>query len=75
MIIEETKQAWYLIVRRLCIESAIFFSFRKYNSVSRRTLRRVALIDIFTEQGRSQAVYVDAEDINGPFLKQGSEIS
>ena len=74
---EERKPSWYLIVRRLYIESAIFLgsergSFRKY---IRRTLKGVALIDKSTPRGRSQADFVGAENINGPILRQGCEIA
>ena len=76
-IIEETKTAWYLIVWGLYIENVIFLgseqgSFRKYN---RRTLRGVALIDRFTPRGRSQAKFVDAENINGPILTHHCEMA
>ena len=74
---EEMKLAWYLIVKRLYIESAIFSgsergSFRKYN---RRTLKGVAVIYKSTPRGRSQADFFDAENINGPILKQGLEMA
>ena len=71
------KSTWSLIVKRLYIESAILLgnergSFRKYN---RRTLRGVALIDKFTPRGRSEANFVDVENINGPILTHHSEMA
>ena len=69
-MIEETKSAWYLTVRRLHIESLLLLGskcsyFRKYNSW---TLRVFALIDKITPRGQSEADFVDAEKINGPIL-------
>ena len=69
-MIEETKSAWYLTVRRLHIESLLLLGskcsyFRKYN---KRTLRGFALIDKITPRGQSEADFVDAEKINGPIL-------
>ena len=60
---------WYLIVRRLYIDSAIRWgseqgTFRKYN---RRILRGVVLIDNISLRGRSEADFADAENINGNF--------
>ena len=71
------ESAWYLIVRRLYKESAILLgrerdSFRKYNI---HTLRGVALIDNITPRGRSQADFVDDENINELILTHHCEMA